>query len=103
MGRSMSWWVRLSSVERLWSGALGRKRVLIIGLLGSALTSFLFGVSKSYAWALLMRGLAGSLSGNHPILLNIVGDITDETNEVAAIGLVAGINNVAEVTGPFIG
>ena len=74
-----------------------------MGLVGSTLTTFLYGISKSYAWALLMRGLAGSLSGNHPILLNIVGDITDDSNEVVAIGLFAGINNIAEVTGPFIG
>ena len=50
-----------------------------------------------------MRGIAGSLSGNRPILQSIIGDITDETNQVQAFGLFGGALNIAEIVGPAIG
>lgn len=53
--------------------------------------------------SLLMRGFAGGLSAYYPILQGIVGDITDESNETLAYGFLAGVNNLAELLGPFIG
>ena len=45
------------------SDRLGRKPVLILGLLGSALCGFLFGLSRSLSWAILSRALCGLFNG----------------------------------------
>lgn len=45
------------------SDRLGRKPVMLLGLLGSAACMFLFGLSKSLAWALISRGLCGLFNG----------------------------------------
>ena len=91
--RNLTW-----LVERV-----GRKPIILTCLTGVALSTFLLGLSKSYPWALLMRGIAGSLSGNRPILQSIIGDITDETNQVQAYGLFGGALNIVEIVGPAIG
>ena len=82
---------------------IGRKPVLIMGLAGAALTTLLFGFSKTFAWALAMRALAGGLSGNVPVLQSVVGDITDKTNEVKAFAIFSGSWNIAQISGPYIG
>ena len=50
----------------LWgmaSDGLGRKPVMLFGLVGSAACMLLFGFSKSLAWATVSRGLCGLFSG----------------------------------------
>ena len=77
--------------------------MLIMGLMGAAVTTLLFGFSKSFAFALTMRALAGGLSGNAPVLQSVVGDITDKTNEVKAYSILAGGWSLAQISGPYIG
>lgn len=52
-------WGRLAD----WDG-LGRKRVILIGLLGTAVGSLGFGFSESFAVAIFWRFLGGMLNGN---------------------------------------
>lgn len=50
----------------LWgvaSDKLGRKPVMLLGLVGSAACMLLFGFSKSLAWAIASRGLCGLFNG----------------------------------------
>lgn len=42
----------------------GRKPILLFGLSGSALSITLFGLSKSFWWAVVARCLSGALNGN---------------------------------------
>ena len=74
-----------------------------MGLMGAAVTTLLFGFSKSFAFALTMRALAGGLSGNAPVLQSVVGDITDKTNEVKAYSILAGGWSLAQISGPYVG
>ena len=46
------------------SDAMGRKRVLLIGLLGTSLSCLGFGFSTSFRQALLFRTLGGATNGN---------------------------------------
>src|ERR1700761_31146 len=68
-------WARLSGRQRIHylcyclnrppsSDRIGRKPVILIGLLGVALSTSLFGFSKSLLWTIFSRSLAGALSGN---------------------------------------
>lgn len=64
------WWGRAADDPRL-----GRKRVLLIGLTGSALSALGMGFSKSLEWAFFFRFLAGALNGNIGVLRTMVSEI----------------------------
>ncbi|KAH8118605.1 MFS general substrate transporter [Phellopilus nigrolimitatus] len=85
------------------SDRIGRKPVLLFGLAGAMITTVLFGLSKSFIWALAMRTLSGALSGNVAILMSAIGDITDETNQAQAYSILGLAYNVASIIGPSIG
>jgi len=59
-------WGRLADKE--W---MGRKNVLICGLLGTIFSSVGFGFSKSFMAAVLFRSLGGALNGNVGILRTV--------------------------------
>ena len=75
----------------------------MLGLAGVALSSALFGLSKSLPWAIISRSLAGALSGNVAVVQSVIGEITDETNQAAAFPL-AGLSwSLGCIIGPMIG
>jgi MFS family permease len=60
----------------LWGRAadseyLGRKRVLLIGLLGTAISTLGFGFSQTYAQAMAFRILGGALNGNVGVMRTV--------------------------------
>jgi MFS family permease len=85
-------WSRLSD-------KVGRKPVLLFGLLGTIVSSLLFGLSRSF-WALAFRSvwlfsqgiiysnwvitpsrcLNGMLNGNIAVMQSMLAELTDETN-----------------------
>lgn len=62
------------------SDRIGRKPVILCGLLGLTLSSMCFGISKTYGGLVVSRALAGLLSGNIGVMKSAIGEITDETN-----------------------
>ena len=82
---------------------MGRKPLLLIGLYGVVICTFLFGLSKSFAWALMTRAIAGAVSGNAMIINSAIADITDETNQAQAYTITGLAYNVASILGPVIG
>ncbi|KAL5521546.1 hypothetical protein ACEPAF_2294 [Sanghuangporus sanghuang] len=82
---------------------IGRKPVLLIGLSGIMICTTLFGLSKSFAWTIATRAVAGALSGNTMIINSAVGDMTDETNQAQAYAWIGLAYNIASVLGPAIG
>jgi MFS family permease len=66
-----------------WGGAadsewLGRKRVLIIGLLGSSISTIGYGFSKTFVMALVFRFLGGALNGNVGVMRTMVMETIKE-------------------------
>jgi MFS family permease len=57
------------------SDVYGRKPVALIGLLGVAMSSILFGMAKSYWLALLARFIGGALNGNVAIMQTMVAEM----------------------------
>ena len=59
----------------------GQRTVLLISLIGSAATCFLFGTATSMNQALVIRLLQGTFAGAIGVARGTVAVITDQTNE----------------------
>lgn len=81
----------------------GRKPVIVVSQSGIIIFVLAFGLSRSFAWALITRALAGALAGNGMLINNVIADITDDTNQAQAYAATGLSLNVAQVIGPFIG
>lgn len=67
------WWGRAADTP--W---VGRKKVILIGLFGTCLSSLGIGFSKSFAQALVFRTLAGALNGNIGVMRTMISEIIKE-------------------------
>jgi hypothetical protein len=67
------WWGRLADAE--W---MGRKKVLMIGLLGTCISCLGFGFSRSFAAAVVFRTLGGVLNSNVGVMRTMIAEIIQE-------------------------
>ncbi|KAI0275665.1 major facilitator superfamily domain-containing protein [Russula aff. rugulosa BPL654] len=89
-------WSRLSDY-------IGRKPVLLFGLLGTIISIILFGLSRSF-WALVFsRCLNGMLNGNIGVIKSMLAELTDETNMARGFSLIPVIWALGGTIGPLIG
>jgi MFS family permease len=61
-----------------WSDRAGRKRIILIGLFGTTISSIGFGFSKSFWMALVFRVLGGALNGNLGVMRTMISEIVRE-------------------------
>ncbi|KAL2870188.1 uncharacterized protein BJX67DRAFT_344860 [Aspergillus lucknowensis] len=66
-------WGRLADSE-----FMGRKRVLLIGLLGTSISCLGFGFSRSFAAAAVFRTLGGALNSNVGVMRTMISEIIEE-------------------------
>ncbi|KXN66444.1 MFS general substrate transporter [Conidiobolus coronatus NRRL 28638] len=85
------------------SDKIGRKKVLLIGLLGSGISLTLFGLSKSLTWAILMRFISGLLNGNVSVIRTAATEITDNSNRSMAFSYMPLVMNLGYIFGAAIG
>lgn len=85
------------------SNRIGRRPVILIGLLGNLITSILFGMSKNLVWALCSRGACGLLNGNIAVAKCVLGEITDGTNQAKAFSLFGFMFGLGCMVAPTIG
>ncbi|KAJ3111220.1 hypothetical protein HDU96_005898, partial [Phlyctochytrium bullatum] len=81
----------------------GRKPSLLVGLLGSCVCTILFGFAPSFAIALVLRFICGSLNGIVSITKTTLSEITDSTNQGTAFGVLGVARAVGLVLGPAVG
>ncbi|KAL2682342.1 hypothetical protein Neosp_006792 [[Neocosmospora] mangrovei] len=92
------WWGRAAD-----SPVLGRKGVLVIGLLGSAISALGMGFSTTYRSAMLFRMLAGALNGNVGVLRTMVSEVVvDKRYRSRAFLLLPMCFNVGNIVGPLM-
>ncbi|KAJ3463706.1 hypothetical protein MRS44_008492 [Fusarium solani] len=92
------WWGRAAD-----SPVLGRKGVLVIGLLGSAVSALGMGFSTTYRSAMLLRMLAGALNGNVTVLRTMVSEVVvDNRYRSRAFLLLPMCFNVGNIVGPLM-
>ncbi|EJT97732.1 MFS general substrate transporter [Dacryopinax primogenitus] len=90
----------------LWgrlSDRIGRKPVVLIGLLGVTGATLLFGLSRSLWLTILARCLAGGLSGNSAVIQTMISEVTDESNESQAFPLYSLMWTLGSIVGPTFG
>lgn len=86
------------------SDRIGRKPVLLTGLLGTALSVLLFGFAPSLPVALFARALGGLLNGNVGVLQTTVAEIvTVKEHQPRAYTIMPLVWNVGSIVGPAIG
>ncbi len=76
----------------LWgyfSDRVGLKPCLVLGTFGSSLCMLMFGLSRRYVLALLIRFCGGLLNGNIGLVKSFMGKITDGSNRSKAYSFIA--------------
>ncbi|KAI0290680.1 MFS general substrate transporter [Russula brevipes] len=85
------------------SDNIGRKPVLLTGLLGTTVSITVFGLSRSFWTLALCRCLNGVLNGNVGVSKSIIAELTDESNVARGFSLLPLVAGIGQIIGPFIG
>lgn len=85
------------------SDNVGRKPVMLVGLLGLSISVISFGLQKTYLGLIISRVFAGMMNGNVAILQSIVAEITDSTNFADAVPYLPLCYAIGSIVGPIIG
>ena len=86
------------------SDRIGRKPVIMIGILGLAISFFLTGISTELWMLFVARILGGILSSaNMPTAMAYVADITTPENRSRGMGIIGAATGLGFVFGPAIG
>ncbi|KAJ2732380.1 hypothetical protein IW152_003853 [Coemansia sp. BCRC 34962] len=93
---TVMYWGRLSD-------RIGRRPVLIAGLIGTLAVSVLFGVCKSFTMALLVRLAAGVFAGNAAVMKSAMAEIADDTNRSRMMALLPLTWNFGSMVGSGVG
>ncbi|KAJ2077593.1 hypothetical protein H4R24_005033 [Coemansia sp. RSA 988] len=93
---TVMYWARLSD-------RIGRRPVLVVGLVGYLVSFLLFGVSRSFTWALVARCINGLLAGNVAVIKSVMAEISDDTNRPRMMALIPLMWNVGSVAGAAVG
>ena len=71
------------------SDRIGRKPVIMIGMLGLTFSMLCFGLSQSFPGVVASRSLAGLLNGNIGVLKAMMAEITDDTNAAQGFAFIS--------------
>lgn len=77
------------STGMMWgriSDKVGRKPVLIGGLIGTLISMIVFGFAKSFPVALIARALGGGLNGNIGVIQTTVAELVREKEHQRTLG-----------------
>ena len=92
-------WGRLADKE--W---MGRKNILMIGLIGTFISVIGFGFSKSLMSAMFFRSLGGALNGNVGVMRTMISEIIcDKKYQTKAFLIMPVTFNVGVLIGPLLG
>ncbi|KAG6884987.1 hypothetical protein C0993_006819 [Termitomyces sp. T159_Od127] len=102
--RSMFYFIEASTVL-FWSKAsdkVGRKPVILIGLIGSSLSMICFGASQSFWGSILSCSLMNGLNGNDGVIKGMMAEIVDTTDLARIYAFVPLANSAGASIGPII-
>ena len=85
------------------SDRIGRRPVLMIGLLGNTVFFTMFGLANTLLIALVARFLAGVFNGNIAVARAYIGDVSTPKQLATRMGLIGAAFGLGFTIGPFIG
>lgn len=86
------------------SDRYGRKRLLVVGVLGNVVSNLIFGMATNLGMMFLSRILAGIFSSaTFPTAMAYISDNTDERSRGGGMGIIGAAMGVGMVLGPGVG
>lgn len=85
------------------SDRIGRRPVLMVGLVGNTVFFTMFGLANTLVLALLARFLAGVFNGNLAVARAYIGDVSTPQQLATRMGLIGAAFGLGFTFGPFIG
>ncbi|KAN0092806.1 Drug:H+ antiporter-1 family protein [Tylopilus felleus] len=89
-------WCRLSDF-------IGRRPVILLGLLSLGVSCFSFGLSQTFAMLVFSRCVSSVLDGNFAVVASILGELTDNINMVQVFAICPATLCVASAIASFYG
>lgn len=111
-GKEMGYLMAIFSVMQfifspIWgnlSDRFGRKPILMVGILGNAISMIILGLSNSLWMLYVSRGLAGILSSaTLPTSMAFISDSTSEHERGGGMGIIGAAMGLGMVLGPGVG
>ena len=85
------------------SDRIGRRPVIMLGLLGSSLGYLIYGAATSFIWLLLSRAVHGACAATISTAQAYIADTTDESGRARGMGMIGAAFGLGFVIGPAIG
>jgi DHA1 family tetracycline resistance protein-like MFS transporter len=86
-----------------WSDQIGRKPIILIGLLGSCLSYVTMALATSLALLFVARVVGGIAGANIPTAQAYIADVTTPENRARGMGLMGAAFGLGFIFGPAIG
>ncbi|MGE3274529.1 MAG: MFS transporter [Vicinamibacterales bacterium] len=86
-----------------WSDRIGRRPVILLGLLGSAVSYLALGLAWSLPLVFFARILGGIAGANIPTAQAYIADVTTPENRAKGMGMVGAAFGLGFIFGPAIG
>jgi MFS family permease len=84
------------------SDRIGRRPILLLGLLGSAASYLIFGLAANLWWLFASRIMQGIAGANVPVAQAYIADSTDPQDRTRGMGLVGAAFGLGFIAGPAI-
>ena len=91
---------------RAWgrlSDRIGRRRVMLLTIAGTALSLLGLGLARSLAWLFVARAVGGAFAANIGVASAFVTDVTEEKDRTRWMGMLGASFGIGFVLGPAIG
>lgn len=85
------------------SDRVGRRPIILIGLIGSSVGYLIYGFAASFAVLLIARAIHGMFAATISTAQAYIADTTDETNRARGMGMIGAAFGLGFVLGPAIG
>jgi DHA1 family tetracycline resistance protein-like MFS transporter len=85
------------------SDRIGRRRVMLLTIAGTALSLLALGLAGSLAWIFLARAAGGAFAANIGVASAYISDVTSEQERTRWMGMLGACFGVGFVLGPAIG